>query len=184
MWGLVLTLVVILLVIGALVLVIYSLHQREQLAVTVESSYVVKFSVAEAQLYENLKMRFMRDVACKSSMESVEFAEFVKKQLSDPERKKLKAMLVKRLMAVIEPLRSIQADRKGIPALAQRKLVSEEFLASFVQTERTLNEEIELVLEQADLIEPDWSKSIFTQAVNFWRLEMEQKRMTQQAANQ
>jgi hypothetical protein len=114
----------------------------------------------------------------------VEFAEFVKKQLSDHERKKLKAMLVKRLMAVIEPLRSIQADRKGIPALAQRKLVSEEFLASFVQTERTLNEEIELVLEQADLIEPDWSKSIFTQAVNFWRLEMEQKRMTQQAANQ
>ena len=182
MWGLILTLVIILVVIGLLVLVIYALHQREQMTITEDSGYSVDFSINEAQLFENFKTQVMRDIACKSSMTNEEFAEFVKGKLPENERRKLKALLIKRLISCIEPLKKIKADRQGIPALAEKKLISDEYFASFSQAERTLNEEIELILEQSDLLEPGWNKTIFNQAVQFWRLEIEKQKMMAAAA--
>jgi hypothetical protein len=176
MWGLVLTLGAILALIGFLVLVIYSLSLRERLLNTGESSvYAIDFSITEAQQYESFKSQTMREVACKSSMTDTEFREFIKTQIPDGDRRKLKALLVKRLMACIDPIRKLQADKQGLPALAQRKLVSEEYLESFTQAERTLNEEFELIMSEADALESNWSKTIFSQAVQFWRLEQEKK---------
>ena len=89
-------------------------------------------------------------------------------------QKKLKALLVKRLIAVIEPLQKLQIDRSGLHVLAGRKLISDEYYNDFQHSEKLLNSEIEYCFMEAEYIEQGWSKTIFETAINFWRLSMRQ----------
>ena len=92
--------------------------------------------------------------------------------LSSPFQKKLKALLVKRLMAIITPLQKLQADKTGLNALATKKLVSDSYVYEFLAAEQSLNQEIEYCFMEAELLEQGWSKTIFEQAINFWRINL------------
>ena len=104
-------------------------------------------------------------------MNASDFIELVKKS-PDADRKKLKALLVKRLMAIIDPMRKLQNDRTGLNVLAGRKLISEDYFIEFLSSERALNSEIEYCFREADMLEAGWSKVIFEQAINFWRMNL------------
>jgi len=77
-------------------------------------------------------------------------------------------------MAIIEPMRKLQVDRTGLNVLANRKLVSDEYYLEFLASERTLNSEIEYCFREADQLEDGWSKTIFEQAISFWRMSLRQ----------
>jgi len=74
-------------------------------------------------------------------------------------------------MAVIEPMRKLQVDRTGLNVLANRKLVSDEYYYEFLASERALNSEIEYCF-RSHRLEEGWSRSIFEQAIGFWKMNL------------
>ena len=74
------------------------------------------------------------------------------------------------MMAIIEPMRKLQVDRTGLNQLASKKLISDEYVAEFVASERVLNSEFEYCFREADSLESGWSKTIFEQAIKFWQI--------------
>jgi len=82
-------------------------------------------------------------------------------------------------MAMIEPMRKLQVDRTGLNILANRKLVSDEYYIEFQSSERALNSEFEYCFRESDLLEEGWSKTIFEQAISFWRMTLQKQAASQ-----
>ena len=69
-------------------------------------------------------------------------------------------------------MQKLQADKTGLNVLANKKLVSDSYVYDFLSAEASLNGEIEYCFVEAELMEQGWSKTIFEQAINFWRISL------------
>ena len=85
-------------------------------------------------------------------------------------------------MVIIEPMQKLKTDKSGLNTLAARKLVSDSYYHEYQASEAALNSEIEYCFFEAELLEQGWSKTIFDQAIHFWKVGMK-SRMEARIAN-
>ena len=97
--------------------------------------------------------------------------EILRTKIADQDRKKLKTLLVRYMMAVIEILARVEKDRPGAAKLYERKLVSDQYWSELNEAMKMVNGLLEKIMAEAEFIEEGWGSKIFPQAIQFWRLE-------------
>jgi len=99
------------------------------------------------------------------------------------ERTGLQKALMKRLVTNIGKLDQVQKDRPGNWKLWQTKLISERFWNSLLESEKTVSQEIDECIAEAEEIEPGWRDHIFPQAVQIYRMQRQQEAEKQAREN-
>lgn len=91
------------------------------------------------------------------------------------QRTELQKALMKRLVTDIGKLDQVQKDRPGNWKLWQTKLITERFWSSLLEAEKTVSQEIDECIAEAEEIEPGWRDHIFPQAVQIYRMQRQQE---------
>mmetsp|Transcript_36971 Transcript_36971/g.80273 ORF Transcript_36971/g.80273 Transcript_36971/m.80273 type:complete len:332 (+) Transcript_36971:167-1162(+) len=108
------------------------------------------------------------------------------RQVPVEQKNELKKALLRRTLAGISRMEQVQKDKPGHAKLWHTKLVSEKFWESLLEAEKSVNQEIESCVAEAEEIETGWKEHIFPQALHLYRLQRQQqmqKEMEKQEKN-
>lgn len=145
----------------------------------VDETYALALPDAEIDAYEDLKEKlresYAPEVKDKWADAEAEPSENAWLQALPPEeRQGLKHALMRRLVSCVYPLDQVQRDKPGNSKLWQKKLVSERYWQSLVDSEKIVSEEIDACIAEANILEPGWREHIFQQAVRIWRQQKQE----------
>ena len=179
MWGLIVTLLIVLgllFYVGSWVWASYRQEQegRSETVVGV-TRYDLGASTAEASAYEEARSSLLKEIFRKDDVPAVQLATAFKTTIPDSDRKRLKALLIRRMISCIDPIRKLRNDKQGLLALAGKKLVSEQYVRDYFESEHMMNSEMEYIMGESEILEEGWSSKIFTQALTLWKHEMQKK---------
>jgi hypothetical protein len=91
-------------------------------------------------------------------------------KLSKEPKASLKAALLRWGIQCIGKTYRIQMDKPGAWRLLDRKLVSDKWYHSLLETERDLGIAFETIKKEAEMIEPGWGEVVIPQAMHYWRI--------------
>lgn len=139
----------------------------------VKELYELPVPEAEICAYYDLKEKLRKQYAPDTLEDDCEDVRWITK-LPAEVRADLQRALVRRLVASLDNLETVQRDKPGNWKLWREKLVSERYWLSLCETEKFVSEEIDGCVAEADQLEPGWKQHIFRQAVQCWRMQKQQ----------
>lgn len=96
--------------------------------------------------------------------------EIIRTKLDEEEKKKLRTVLMRWLIAVIDVLAQVERDRPGAARLYEKKLVSDEYWEGVQSCFQGSHEVIKEINGEAEFLEDGWGAQIFPQALQLWRV--------------
>jgi len=148
---------------------------------TVKEYYDCELNEADIDAYYDLKDKLQSQYAPdypeqaeKAKEEGTTIDRWTSK-VPKEDRAALQKALMRRLVSCIGKLDQVQKDRPGNWKLWQSKLISEGFWQSLQDAEKTVSQEIDSCIAEADELEHGWKEHIFQQGVQVYRVQMQQE---------
>jgi len=148
---------------------------------TVKEYYECELSEADIDAFYELKDKLQAEYAPgyqeqaeKAQEEGTSIDRWTSK-VPKEDRGALQKALMRRLVSCISKLDQVQKDRPGNWKLWQSKLISEAFWESLQDAEKTVSQEIDSCISEADELEQGWKEHIFQQGVQVYRVQKQQE---------
>lgn len=148
---------------------------------TVKEYYECELNEADIDAFYDLKDKLQtqyapdyQEQAEKAQEEGTSIERWTAK-VPKEDRGALQKALMRRLVSCIGKLDQVQKDRPGNWKLWQSKLISEAFWQSLQDAEKTVSQEIDSCIAEADELEQGWKEHVFQQGVQVYRVQKQQE---------
>ncbi|KAJ1497198.1 translocation protein S66, partial [Coelomomyces lativittatus] len=95
--------------------------------------------------------------------------------LTQDQIKQLKTLLMRRTMTNVERVFALREDRTALSLLVSQGSIGDHLWHEFLEAEHEIDQEISSCVQEAELLQPGWSKLIFPQAAQLIAREREKE---------
>ncbi|EER19750.1 hypothetical protein Pmar_PMAR006677 [Perkinsus marinus ATCC 50983] len=143
--------------------------------------YEIDLPEEELNAYLDFKEKVLQEYLVKerkgrviSDLDAPEMMRIIRHEIPESDRRKLKALVLKRCIGCVHVLAQLQRDKPGAARMMDKKLVAD----------KDFNAEMDDVVKESEMIEEGFGRNVWPQGLQFYRLEQHKEMMAKKEADE